>query len=402
MTVGLVSLGCAKNQVNSEQMLCLLAEAGYEITDRVDDVDVVVVNTCGFIESAKSEAIAEILELAALKAEGKIKKILVAGCLAQRYSDELLQELPEVDGLIGTGSFGDIVSAVDAVMEDRTPVLMGDINAPLEEIGRVLTTPDHWAYLKIAEGCDNRCAYCVIPSIRGRYRSRAMEDLIEEASLLASDGTKELIVVAQDTSRYGIDLYGERRLPALLTALCAIDGLEWVRVHYMYPDEITDELLDVFEKEPKLVKYFDIPIQHCNDAILRAMHRRGSRAYLDTLLKKIRARIPDAVIRTSLIAGLPGEDEAAFEELCAFLREHRLERAGCFVFSPEGGPRPRRWNTRPQPSPGAARRSSTRSSPGSWRTTTLPDWARSCVSSATAMTASRRSTTAVPMPIPRR
>ncbi len=337
MTVGFVSLGCAKNQVNSEQMLYLLDQAGYEITTRVENTDVVVVNTCGFIESAKSEAITEILELAALKAEGKIGRILVTGCLAQRYQDELLKELPEVDGIVGCGSFGDIVAAVDQVLDCKQPRLLDDVNAPIEEIGRVLTTADYWAYLKIAEGCDNRCAFCVIPSIRGRYRSRRLEDVVEEAELLAQEGVKELIIVAQDTSRYGMDLYGEHKLPELLNRLCQIEGLCWIRVHYLYPDQITDELLDVFAKQEKLVKYFDIPIQHCNDKILRAMHRRGTKAEIETLLTKIRKTVPGAVIRTSLIAGLPGEDEAAFEELCAFLRKYKMERVGCFVFSPEEG-----------------------------------------------------------------
>ena len=337
MTVGCVSLGCAKNQVNSEQMLFLLDQAGYEITTRVENVDVVIVNTCGFIESAKSEAIAQILELAELKAEGKIGSILVTGCLAQRYQEELLKELPEVDGIVGCGSYNDIVMAVDQVTEGVKPQLLGDIDAPLEELGRVLTTPEYWAYLRIAEGCDNRCAFCVIPQIRGRYRSRRMEDVLQEARDLAEEGVKELIVIAQDTSRYGRDLYGSLRLPELLTELCRIDEFRWIRVHYMYPDEITDELLEVFAREDKLVKYFDIPIQHCNDRILKAMHRRGNKAQLEELLQKIRRVVPGAVIRTSLIAGLPGEDEAAFEELCDFLSRHQMERVGCFVFSPEEG-----------------------------------------------------------------
>lgn len=336
-SIGIVSLGCAKNQVNAEQMLYLLDAAGYEITTQVEDVDVVIVNTCGFIESAKSEAINQILELAALKAERKIGKILVTGCLPERYRTELLQELPEVDGVLGTGSYGNVVEAVDALFDGEKPAFFGDINAPEADCSRVLTTPDYYAYLKIAEGCDNHCAYCVIPSLRGRYRSRPMEKLVEEAQTLADNGVKELIVIAQDTSRYGIDLYGKRSLAELLRRLCQIDGLRWIRVHYLYPDEITDELIDVIAGEDKIVKYLDIPIQHVNDDILRRMNRRGNKAWLEELFTMLRARIPGVVIRTSLIAGLPGEDEAAFDELCDFLRRHKLERVGCFTFSPEEG-----------------------------------------------------------------
>ena len=336
-TIGIVSLGCAKNQVNAEQMLYLLDAAGYEVTAQVEDVDAVIVNTCGFIESAKSEAINEILEMAALKAEGKIGKILVTGCLPQRYQLELLSELPEVDGVLGTGSYCDVVEAVDALFRDEKPAIFGDIDAEEPDCGRVLTTPEYFAYLKIAEGCDNRCSYCVIPSLRGKYRSRPMEKLVEEARILASNGVKELIVVAQDTARYGLDLYGRRCLPALLRQLCAIEELRWVRVHYLYPDEITDELIDVIASEDKIVKYLDIPIQHVNDEILRKMNRRGDKAWLEELFPKLRARIPGAVFRTSLITGLPGETEEAFDELCDFLRRHKLERVGCFAFSPEEG-----------------------------------------------------------------
>ncbi len=335
--IAMVSLGCAKNQVDAEQMLCLLHEAGYEITTEVEYSDVTIVNTCGFIESAKSEAIQEILELGLLKNEGKIGKILVSGCLSQRYKEQLLAELPEVDGILGCGSYGDIVSAVDDVLGGDRPYRMGDVNGDLEELGRVLTTPEYYAYLKIAEGCDNRCAFCVIPQLRGKYRSRKFEDLVEEAKLLAEGGVKELIVIAQDTSRYGVDLYGRPRLAELLHELCRIDGLHWVRVHYLYPDGIDDELIDAFATEEKLCSYLDIPIQHCNDEILKRMNRRGTKAYLDELLPKLRQRIPGLVLRTSLIAGLPGEGEEEFTELCEFLKKHRMERVGCFVFSPEEG-----------------------------------------------------------------
>ena len=335
--VAMVSLGCAKNQVDAEQMLCLLHEAGYEITTEVEYCDVAIVNTCGFIESAKSEAITEILELGLLKNEGKIGKILVSGCLSQRYKEELLEELPEVDGILGCGSYGDIVSAVDRVLEGEKPTYMGDINGELEEMGRVLTTPDYYAYLKIAEGCDNHCAFCVIPSLRGKYRSRRFEELIDEAKMLAEDGVKELIVIAQDTSRYGIDLYGKRRLSELLRELCKIEGFHWIRVHYLYPDEMDEELIDTIAQEEKICSYLDIPIQHCNDEILRHMNRRGNKEYLEKLIPHLREKIPGLVLRTSLIAGLPGEGEEEFEELCAFLRKHRLERVGCFAFSPEEG-----------------------------------------------------------------
>ena len=335
--VAMVSLGCAKNQVDAEQMLCLLHEAGYEITTEVEYSDVTIVNTCGFIESAKSEAIQEILELGLLKQEGKIGKILVSGCLSQRYQDQLMEELPEVDGILGCGSYTDIVSAVDDVLGGDRPRRFEDINGELEEVGRVLTTPDYYAYLKIAEGCDNHCAFCVIPSLRGKYRSRRFEELVEEARLLAEQGVKELIVIAQDTSRYGVDLYGKRRLSELLRELCKIQGLHWIRVHYLYPDEMDEALIDTIAQEEKICPYLDIPIQHCNDGILRHMNRRGNKEYLQWLLPHLRERIPGLVLRTSLITGLPGEGEEEFRELCEFLKEQRMERVGCFAFSPEEG-----------------------------------------------------------------
>ena len=338
-TVGMITLGCAKNQVNAEQMLYLLRQAGFEILPDPDGAELVIINTCGFIDSAKSEAIDNILAMGALKQEGSVGKILVTGCLAQRYQQEILEQMPEVDGILGTGSYYDIVNAVNQLLSGHAYQRFDDINAPVDETGRILTTPEYYAYLKIAEGCDNHCAYCVIPSLRGKYRSRKMEDLLAEARALASDGVKELIVVAQDTSRYGIDLYGERRLADLLRELCRIDGFVWIRVHYLYPDEMSDELIEVLKTEPKIVKYLDTPIQHINDTILRRMNRRGNSAYLKTLLTRLRNEIPGLVLRTSLITGLPGEGEAEFEELCAFLREYRLERVGAFAFSPEEGTR---------------------------------------------------------------
>ena len=336
--IGMVSLGCANNQVNAEQMLYLLKEAGFEISGDPAGCDLAIVNTCGFIESAKAEAIDHILALGQLKAAGQLGKILVTGCLSQRYQDEILTEMPEVDGVLGTGSYGEIVSAVEKTLAGQTVKSFGDIDAPLDETPRVLTSPDYYAYLKIAEGCDNHCSYCIIPALRGRYRSRELDDVLYEARTLAADGVKELIVVAQDISRYGLDLPGHTHLlPQLLRELCKIDGIHWVRLHYLYPDETTDEMIDVIASEPKIVKYLDIPIQHVNDEILKKMNRRGDKAFITALFEKLRARIPGLVLRTSLIAGLPGEGEAEFEELCTWLRQMKLERVGAFAFSPEEG-----------------------------------------------------------------
>lgn len=337
-TIGFISLGCAKNQVDCERMMFRVQEAGYTVSDGVVDCDVVVINTCGFIDSAKSEAIDHILRVAELKKAGRVGKILVTGCLSQRYPDEIRQELPEVDGVLGTGSYTEIVPAIEELLEDKRVEDLGSIDAPEVETGRIMTTPAHYAYIKIAEGCDNRCAYCIIPYLRGRYRSRQMDDVLYEARMLAESGVKELIVVAQDTSRYGTDLPGHKRLLApLLRELCKIEKLHWIRVHYVYPDEIDDELIDTIAQEEKIVKYLDIPIQHCNDTILKKMNRRGSGAFVADLLAKLRERIPGLVIRTSIITGLPGEGEAEFAELCEFLKKQRMERVGAFPFSPEEG-----------------------------------------------------------------
>ena len=319
-------------------MMYRVREAGHTVLGSIDGCDVVVINTCGFIDSAKSEAIDHILMTAGLKAEGRVGKILVTGCLSQRYQQQILAELPEVDGVLGTGSYTQVVPAIEALLQDETVEDYGDIDAPEEETGRILTTPDHYAFLKIAEGCDNRCSYCIIPYLRGKFRSRSMDDVLYEARLLADSGVKELIVVAQDTSRYGTDLPGHKRLlPELLEQLCQIEGFQWIRVHYVYPDEIDDALIDVMAREPKIVKYLDIPIQHCNDKILKLMNRRGDCKFLRELFVKLRQRIPGIVLRTSVITGLPGEDEAAFEELCEFLKDMQLERVGAFPFSPEEG-----------------------------------------------------------------
>ena len=336
--IGFISLGCAKNQVDCERMMYRLQEAGHTIQADLPGSDVVVINTCGFIDSAKSEAIDHILLCAGLKADGLIGKILVTGCLSQRYQQEIMQELPEVDGVLGTGSYTQIVPAVEALLQDQTVFDFGSIDAPEEETGRILTTPEHYAFIKIAEGCDNRCSYCIIPYLRGKFRSRQMDDVLYEARLLAAGGVKELIVVAQDTSRYGTDLPGNKRLlPELLRQLCQIDGFQWIRIHYVYPDEIDDELIQVIASEPKIVKYLDIPIQHCNSKILKLMNRRGDGLFLQQLFQKLRDNIPGLVLRTSVITGLPGESEAEFDELCSFLQEQRLERVGAFPFSPEEG-----------------------------------------------------------------
>ena len=336
--IGFISLGCAKNQVDCERMMYRVREAGHEVQPDVVGSDVVVINTCGFIDSAKSEAIDFILQMAQLKQQGLVGKILVTGCLSQRYQQEIMEEMPEVDGILGTGSYTQVVPAIEALLEEQTVSDFGSIDAPEEETGRILTTPEHYAYIKIAEGCDNRCAYCIIPYLRGKFRSRTMDDVLYEARLLADSGVKELLVVAQDTSRYGTDLPGHKRLlPQLLEELCKIEGFRWIRVHYVYPDEIDDDLIDVMAREDKIVKYLDIPIQHCNSKILKLMNRRGDRQFLEDLFAKLRARIPGLVIRTSVITGLPGEGEEEFRELCEFLKEQRLERVGAFPFSPEEG-----------------------------------------------------------------
>ena len=336
MIVSFISLGCDKNRVNTEQMMALCLQSGMTVQEDCNGSDVVVINTCGFIDSAKLEAIDTILSVAELKAAGEVGRILVTGCLSQRYQAELIKELPEVDGIMGTGSYGDIVSAVEKVAAGQEYSRFADINGPVEELPRVISTPMHYAYLRIAEGCSNRCAYCVIPSLRGKYRSRRMEDILSEARALAEGGVKECIVIAQDITRYGVDIYREKKLPELLRELCKLD-FHWIRLHYLYPDCITDELIDTIAAEPKICKYMDIPIQHCNDAVLQAMRRRETKAGLQALFARLRSRIPGLVLRTSIITGLPFEDEAAFEELCDFLQEEKIPRAGAFAYSPEEG-----------------------------------------------------------------
>lgn len=334
--VAFVSLGCSKNLVNTEQMMALCKGAGHLVTGDPQGADVAVLNTCGFIESAKSEAIEHILELAQLKEAGKLKKLLVAGCLTQRYRDEIAQELPEVDGMLGTGSYTDVVTAVEELMQGRRPDHFENIHRTYEDGERMITTAGYTAFLKIAEGCSNGCAFCIIPKLRGRYRSRSTQALLSEARALADRGVKELIVIAQDITRYGEDLEEKSSLAALLTQLCKLD-FHWIRLHYLYPEAVTDELIDVIARETKILNYLDIPIQHCNDQILEAMRRRTTKEEITQLFEKLRRAMPDVVLRTSLICGLPGEGEAEFEELCAFLRAQKIQRAGVFQFSPEEG-----------------------------------------------------------------
>ena len=335
MKVSFTSLGCAKNLIDSEQMIALVTAAGHELVSDPAEADAAVVNTCAFIDAAQQEAIDAILELAAYKTEGRLRRLVVTGCLPQRYAGDILKELPEIDAVLGTGSFADIVEALES--DERHFARFLDKNAPLPELDRVITTGPAWAYIKVADGCDNRCAYCVIPSIRGKYRSRPQEKIVEEAKLLAAAGVKELILVAQNLTHYGKDMRDGTTLCTLLRALARIDGIAWIRLHYLYPHEMTDELIDLIAAEPKIVKYLDLPLQHVNDAILRRMRRPETKEQIVTLLRKLRERIDGVVLRTSLIVGLPGEGEAEFEELMDFLREQRLPRAGVFVFSPQEG-----------------------------------------------------------------
>ena len=335
--VGMISLGCPKNQVDAERMLAQLDKNEFEIADCYDGVDAVIINTCGFIDAAKQEAIENILEMAQLKEEGTVKKIIVTGCLAQRYEEEIFKEIPEVDAVAGIGADGKIADIVKKVIEGENIYDMPD-KEELPLVGeRLLTTPEYWSYLKIADGCSNRCTYCSIPSIRGNYRSVEFETLVDEAKQLAAAGTKELILIAQDTTNYGIDLYGRLRLPELLDALCEIDGIEWIRMLYCYPDKITDELLETISRQPKVLPYIDLPLQHADDGILKAMNRRGDSAFLRETIGRIRSALPDAVIRTTSIVGFPGEGDKEFENLAEFVNEIEFDRLGCFEFSPQEG-----------------------------------------------------------------
>ena len=333
--VGIVSLGCPKNQVDAEQLFGRLKQAGYELVGDAALADVAIINTCGFIESAKQESIDEILSFCTLKGEGQIKHVIITGCLAERYREEVLKEIPEVDAVVGIGCNGDICKVVERVLAGEQFTCTAEKTALPLEGERVLTTLPYYAYLKVAEGCSNCCTYCAIPSIRGPFRSRRMEDVIKEAESLARDGIKELVVVAQDTTRYGEDLYGASALPELLRRLCRIDGFEWVRLLYCYPERITDELLDVIASEPKAAKYLDIPIQHADADVLKAMNRTGDFDWLLSLVKRIREKVPGITLRTTLIAGFPGETEQQFETLVEFVKQAKFERLGCFAYSQE-------------------------------------------------------------------
>ncbi len=336
--IGMISLGCPKNQVDAERMLAKLAAAGWELTGDERQADVIIVNTCGFIESAKTEAIENIIEAAEYKKTGSLKALIVTGCLAERYKDEILTQMPEVDCVLGLGCMESLVETVQKVLAKTAGRSLYAEKTQLPLTGkRILTTPPYTAYLKVAEGCDNCCTYCAIPAIRGRFRSVPLEDCVKEAEELAAAGVKELVVVAQDTTNYGADLYGEPKLCELLQRLCKIPGLHWVRTLYTYPDRITPELLNLVQSEPKLVKYLDIPIQHCNADILKRMNRTGNRQELLALLQKIRQTVPGVTLRTTLITGFPGEDEAAFTELCEFVRAAEFDRLGCFAYSAEEG-----------------------------------------------------------------
>ncbi|MCX7904379.1 MAG: 30S ribosomal protein S12 methylthiotransferase RimO [Caloramator sp.] len=333
--VGFISLGCDKNRIDAEVMLSLLSKNGYNITNREEDADVIIVNTCGFIESAKMESIETILEMAQNK-EGRCKSIIVTGCMAQRYKDELLKEMPEIDAVVGVGSYRDICNIVDRTLKGEKGIIKTDsidYNLDLEE--RILTTPSHYAYLKIAEGCNNNCSYCIIPKLRGRFRSKKIEHILSEAKLLAENGVKELILVAQDTTLYGTDLYGKKMISELLLELEKIDGIEWIRLMYCYPEEITDELIETIKNSKKILHYFDIPLQHICNRILKRMNRRTTKEQIINLITKIRKSIPDAIIRTSIIVGFPGETEEDFNELKEFLDKYKLDRVGIFTYSPE-------------------------------------------------------------------
>lgn len=333
--VGIISLGCAKNRVDAEMMLADIRENGFDIVEDISFSDAAIVNTCGFIESAKQESIEEILELAKLKEEGRIKCIIVTGCLSERYQKEVMEQIPEIDACVGIGANAEIADIIRRCLDgEKVETFPPKDNMPLEG-KRIQSTPEYYAYLKIAEGCDNHCTYCAIPMIRGKYRSRKLENLVEEAKWLADGGVKELIVIAQDTTYYGTDLYGKPMLAKLLKELAKIEKLRWIRVLYCYPERITDELIEVIANEDKIVKYIDLPLQHCNEKVLKTMNRKGSREKLTELLSKIRKAMPEVVLRSTFITGFPGETEEQFEELAQFAKDMKFQRLGCFAYSQE-------------------------------------------------------------------
>ncbi|NLP47824.1 MAG: 30S ribosomal protein S12 methylthiotransferase RimO [Clostridiales bacterium] len=336
--IGIISLGCPKNQVDAEIMLALLLDAGFEIVDFYEGADAVIINTCTFIDDAKQEAIDNILEVVDLKKEGTVRKVIVTGCMAQLYKEEILEEIPQVDAVLGIGSNSAIVENIESVIEGEGCLMSFPPRSALPlEGARVLTTPSHWAYLRIAEGCSNNCSFCLIPKIRGAYRSRPMEELFEEASDLAEKGVKELIIIAQDTSAYGIDLYEDYVLPDLLEKLSQVKGIEWIRLMYCYPDFVSDRLIETMRTNSKVLHYIDIPIQHADDRILKAMNRNFMSRDIKELVSKLRKAMPDIIIRSTFICGFPGEDEAAFSNLSDLVNELALDRCGCFVFSPQEG-----------------------------------------------------------------
>ena len=337
MKIGFVSLGCSKNLVDTERMLYLLAEQGYEITPEAEEAEIIILNTCGFIESAKSESIENIIDLASLKEIGNLRALICTGCLAERYREEIMKEMPEVDALLGVGSLEKIVEAVESVSRgEKYTAFLDKESSPLGG-DRVLTTPEYTAYLKIAEGCDNRCTYCAIPLIRGKMRSRTVEDIVAEAKDLERLGVKELNLIAQDTTRYGLDLYGEYRLAALVRAITAETNIPWIRLLYCYPDKITDDLITELQTNPRLVKYMDIPVQHISDSVLARMNRHGDGDTVRAAVARLRKAVPDITLRTTAMVGFPGETDADFEELCSFIKDARFDRFGGFTFSPEEG-----------------------------------------------------------------
>ncbi|HHT87839.1 MAG TPA: 30S ribosomal protein S12 methylthiotransferase RimO [Clostridiales bacterium] len=336
MNIFFISLGCDKNLVDSENMLGILHDNGYIITDNESKADIIIINTCCFIHDAKEESIETILEMADYKKIGNLKALIVTGCLAERYKDEILEEIPEVDALLGTTAISEILHVIDEVMDGKKHTCFADLNRQPAIISkRVISTVPYYSYLKIAEGCDKHCTYCIIPKLRGKYRSRAMDELTDEASYLASNGVKELILVAQETTLYGVDLYGKKALPELLRRLCKISGIEWIRLLYCYPEEITDELIDTISSEPKICNYLDIPIQHCSDRILKLMGRKATKEDIINIVKKLRERIPHIVLRTTLITGFPTETDNEHEELLRFIEKVRFDRLGVFTYSKE-------------------------------------------------------------------
>ncbi len=336
LKIALESLGCSKNLMDAEIMTGILKEKGYEFVEEFDEADIIIVNTCGFIRDAKQESIDTIVELSQLKEVGKLKYLIVTGCLAQRYADELLEEIPEIDAIVGTGNFMNISEIIDRLESEKNVTEIGNIEFAFDEtLPRYVSTPEHMAYLKIGEGCSNHCTYCIIPKLRGKYRSRKIEDIVEEAKTLAAEGVKELVVIAQDTTRYGEDLYGEAKLAELLEELAGIKGIKWIRIMYSYPESITEKLIDVIAAHDNICSYFDMPIQHASNRVLKRMNRRTSKEDIRSKVEMIRSKIPDAVIRTTVIVGFPGETEEDLEELIDFMKEIKFDRLGAFAYSRE-------------------------------------------------------------------